>query len=92
MRRETVASLENLAQPLLPCLGLECHSVGKVFVQSFDGLFCVGFPAATPTRLHIVKDKQLVNDGQRRAPDGVLDADAVFANARGDRQLIGGPR
>jgi len=42
--------------------------------------------------LQIVENKQLVEQGQRRAPDGLLNADAVFANARGQRELIGGPR
>jgi len=65
-----------------------CQCIGDIPIKRLECCVCVDPPSTASARLHIVKDQQLVNDRQRDAPNCILNADAVFGNARGNGYLI----
>lgn len=71
---------------------VRCQRIGDALLNGHGRLVLIGFPPGASAGLDVVENQQLVDDGQRRSPDGRLYRYAVFANARGDRQLKSGPR
>jgi hypothetical protein len=69
-----------------------CQRAGEQGFEVVRGFVAVLGPAGLVAGGDLIVNQQLIDDGQRNSAEGIIVGDAVFADARGQRDLPRWPR